>query len=189
MCRPNNNQWQLYPMGTQGKIYGCIYFLCNIAITDLSEAYRNFYGKFNSIMSVLGKRSNEMVALCLLKTYCLPTLMYGVRSLTDNNLYKVNVAWNNCVRRIFSCCWRESTRPLQFFCNTLPISFLLDQRKLIFWYRMHCVDNPNLYALSRLHQNRFIAIGCKYEIIDLLSNSYVYVKEAVWRVFAGTVTL
>jgi len=57
------------------------------------------------------------------------------------------------------------------------------------WYRMHCVDNPNLYALSRLHQNRFIAIGCKYEIIDLLSNSYVYVKEAVWRVFAGTVTL
>jgi len=43
-------------------------------------------------------------------------------------------------------------------------------------------------VLSRLHQNRFIAIGCKYEI-DFLSNNYVCVKEAVWRVFAGTVTL
>jgi len=66
----NNNQWQLYPMGTQGKITGCIFF----AVTDLSEACRNFYGEFNSITSVLGKCSNEMVALHLPKTYCLPTL-------------------------------------------------------------------------------------------------------------------
>jgi len=111
--------------------------------------------------------------------------MYGceVWSLTDNSLHKVvNVAWNNCFRRIFSCCWRESTR-------TLPISCLLDKRRLIFWYRMLRSDNPILYALSRLHQNKFNTIGCKYGI-DLLSNSYVYVKEAdVWWVFAGTVTL
>jgi len=53
---------------------------------------------------------------------------------------------------------------------------------------MHCSNNPILYALSRLHQNRFVAIGCKYGI-DLLTNSCVYVKEAVWRVFAGNVTL
>jgi len=84
-------------------------FLCNTAITDLSEVCRNFYGKFNSMMSVLGKCSNEMVALHLLKTFCLPTLMYGcgVWSLTNNSLHKVNVAWNNCFRQIFSCCWRE----------------------------------------------------------------------------------
>jgi len=41
---------------------------------------------------------------------------------------------------------------------------------------------------SRLHENRFIAIGCKYGI-DLLTNSCAYAKEAVWRVFAETVTL
>ena len=174
-------------MGAQGKI-SRYNFLCNTAITDLSEVCRNFCGKFNSIMSVLGKCYNEMVALHLLETDCLPTLMYGceVWSLTNNSVRKVNIAWNNCFRRIFSCFWRQSTRPLQFFCNTLPISFLVDQRKLIFWYRMHC-SNPILYALSRLHQNRFIAIGCKYGI-ELLTNSCVYVKEAVWRVFAGTVT-
>jgi len=48
---------------------------------------------------------------------------------------------------------------------------------------MHCSHNPILYALSRLHQNRFIAIGCKYGI-DLLTNSCVYAKEVAWRVFA-----
>ena len=160
-----------------------------------SYAYYTYFIVQNSIriirtVELLLAVDNEMVALHLLKTYCLPTLMYGceVWSLTNNNLYKVNVAWNNCFRRIFSCCWRESTRPLQLFCNTLPISFLVDQRKLIFWYRMHCSNNPILYALTRLHQNRFIAIGCKYGIY-LLTNSCVYVKEAVWRVFAGTVTL
>ena len=90
-----------------------IIFLCNTAITDLSEVCRNFCGKFNSIMYVLGKCSNEMAALHLLKTYCLPTVMYGceVWSVTNNSLHKVNVVWNNCFRRIFSCCWRESTRP------------------------------------------------------------------------------
>ena len=95
MC--NNNQWQLYPMGTQGKISRYNFSVYNIAITDLSEVCRNFYGKFNSIMSVLGKCSNEMVALHLLKTYCLPTKMYGceVWSLTNNSLHKVSVAWNN----------------------------------------------------------------------------------------------
>jgi len=35
-------------------------------------------------------------------------------------LHKLNTAWNNSFRRIFSCCWRESTRPLQFFCKSLP---------------------------------------------------------------------
>jgi len=53
---------------------------------------------------------------------------------------------------------------------------------------MLCSDNQILYALFRLHQNRFIAVGYKYGI-DLFSYSYVCVEKAVWRVFAGTVTL
>ena len=50
--------------------------------------------------------------------------MYGCEVWsTDNSLHKVNVAWNNCFRRIFSWCWRESTRPLQFFCNTASLTY------------------------------------------------------------------
>ena len=109
--------------------YNFSVYLCNTAITDLSEISME-----SSTVSlyVLGKCSNEMVALHLLKTYCLPTLMYGceVRSLTNISLHKVNVAWNNCFRRIFSCCWRESTRPLQFFCN---ISLLPDSQYSSWW--------------------------------------------------------
>jgi len=117
--------------------------------------------------------------LHLLKTYCLPTLIYSCEVcmvITDNSLHKVNVAWNNCFRRIFSCCWRESTRPLQFFCNILPISFLLDQRRLIFG--TECTVQIIQYCISCLDCTRTDSLlGCKY-CIDVLTNrpSYVYVR-------------
>ena len=52
------------------------------------------------ITSVLGKQSNEMSAVHLLKTYGLPTLMYGCEAwtLTDSSLHILNIAWNNCFR-------------------------------------------------------------------------------------------
>ena len=75
-----------------------------------------------------------MAAVHLTKTYCLPTLMYGCETwtLTDNSLHTISVAWNNCFRRIFKCCRRESTKPLQFFCKKMSIAHLVNQRKMIF---------------------------------------------------------
>ena len=34
----------------------------------------------------------------------------------------MNVAWNACFRRIFGGFYRESVKPLQFFCGVLPVS-------------------------------------------------------------------
>jgi len=124
MCQCHTCNW----------LYLGVHFCCNTGITDLSDICRKFYGQFNIILSVLGKCSNEMAAVHLIKTYCLPTLMYGCETwtLTDNSLHTISVAWNNCFRRIFKCCWRESTKPLQFFCKTMSIAHLIDQQKMIF---------------------------------------------------------
>ena len=102
-----------------------VYFLVDTGLTDVTDIIRKFYGKFNSIMSVLGKGSNELTALHLINAYCLPSLLYGceVWNLTDNSLHKLSVAWNNCFRNIFSCCWRESVKPLQYYCHTLPVAY------------------------------------------------------------------
>ena len=82
-----------------------VYIESNTGLTELPDACRKFYGQFNSIMSVLGKGENEMAAIHLIKTYCLPTLMYGceVWSISDNSLHTISVAWNNCFRRVFKC--------------------------------------------------------------------------------------
>ena len=49
------------------------------------------------------------------KVYCLPALMYGCESwhLQNKEQNRISVAWNNCFRSIFNCCWRESVNPLQ----------------------------------------------------------------------------
>jgi len=49
----------------------------NTCITDLSAVVCKFYGQFNNILSVLGGNTNEMSTLHIVKTYCIPTLMYG----------------------------------------------------------------------------------------------------------------
>jgi len=90
----------------------------------MSETIRKFYSQFNNIMSALGKRSREPNATHLMKTYCLPILTYSIENAVfcDNMKYKMQVIWNNSFRHIFSCCWRESVKPLQYFCNILPLS-------------------------------------------------------------------
>ena len=102
-----------------------------------------FYGSFNNILNVLGHNRNEILAVHLVKTYCLPAAVYGgeVWSPTSSALKSLSVAWNNAFRRIFNTCWRESPRSLQFYCVCLPIAFLLDQRRLLFWKKMSISNN------------------------------------------------
>ena len=52
----------------------------------------------------------------------------------DNSLHTISFAWNNSA--YFKCCWRESTKPLQFFCKTMSIAYLIDQRKMIVWQKL-----------------------------------------------------
>ena len=56
--------------------------------------------------------------------------------LTRSDYHRLNVAWNNSFRRIFGCCWRESVACLQFYCHTLPMAYMIDQRKILFWKKV-----------------------------------------------------
>ena len=50
-------------------------FLSGTFRIDVSCAIGKFYGNFNNILSVMGNNRNEMAAVHLTKTYCLPTLL------------------------------------------------------------------------------------------------------------------
>ena len=64
-----------------------------------------------------------MVAVHLMQSYCLSSLLYACEtwSLTNNSAHSANVALNNSFRRIFNCCCRESPKLLLYYCRTLPI--------------------------------------------------------------------
>jgi len=127
-----------------------LYCLCNAGMLDTTEALRKLYGSFNNIMSVLGKHRNEMTAVYLAKSYCLPSLTYGceVWNIGQSALHKVNVAWNACCRRIFCGFYRESVKPLQYFCGVLPVSYFVHRRKLLFRKSLFLSENAILASLS-----------------------------------------
>ena len=165
-----------------------LYFQCSSGKNDWSHHIRRFYGQFNNIMMVLGRGAHEITGVHLLKTYCLPTLMYASENsnLDDHDKRKINVIWNNCFRHIFGCCWRDSVKPLQYFCHTLPLSYLLDQSKLLLWKKMHVSGNILLHTLSRLVKHRFIALGDVYGVKSW-DQAAIDIKTAVWHTFARNV--
>ena len=61
---------------------------------------------------------------------------------------------------IFDCCWRDSVKPLQFCCKSLPVSCPIDERQLIFLNKLQHTDNPILRTL-------FLLPTMKYEILGL----------------------
>ena len=115
------------------KYLGLFFTACNCE-TDLTNTIGKYYGKLNNILSVLGNRRDETCAVHdLTNTYCLPTLLYAseswsVRTTVIRNL---NVVWNNLFRRIFNCCWSESASQLLYFSQVLPVSYQIEQKKII----------------------------------------------------------
>ena len=68
-----------------GAISGVVLLKC----MDTAYAVGKFYSALNNVLNVLGKqrKRNEMLAVHLVKTYCIPTLLYGceVCSLSGEN--------------------------------------------------------------------------------------------------------
>ena len=46
------------------------------------------------------------------------------------------------------------------------MSYLIDQRRLLFWQKIHYSNNVVLRTLSALKNNMFVAIGSKYDVIS-----------------------
>jgi hypothetical protein len=164
-----------------------VYFLTDTCRIDTNIAIGRFYGNFNNILSVLGNNRNEMSAVHLMKTYCLPTLLYACEIWSSNlvDFHKLNVVWNNCFRKIFNCCWRENVFSLLFYTNTLSLSYLIDERKLLFLNKLHCSNNTLLCILARNAHVDYMSLASKYNICSYVPK-YI-VKNCIWRSFCDSI--
>jgi len=87
--------------------------------TDISKQKGKFFSHLNSILSVTGSGRYEMSSVKLINSHCLPMPLYGceVWCIKSTENYKLNIIRNNVYRKIFNCCWRESVRPLLYYCK------------------------------------------------------------------------
>jgi len=101
----------------------------------------------------------------------------------------VDVSWNNAFRKIFNACWRESVKPLQFYCSCLPASVLVHQCRILFWLKMVRSDNVILHTLAECSRDSVVALLDKYRPIDshcepsMLSSCVV--KRWFWLYFSN----
>jgi hypothetical protein len=169
------------------KYLGCN-FVCRTGLINPKQAVGKFYGSANNIMSVLGKNRNEMMAVHLVNAYCLPTLFYGceVWSLNTSDMQTVKVAWNNAFRRIFNACWRESVKPLLFYCNTMSAEYIIDQRKITFFKRLLRSNNNIVSVLLSIASNDINALCAKYGIV-FKCNSISCIKNRIWKRFTDNI--
>ena len=107
-----------------------------------------YWGWFSQFLAC----PHELVSLHLIKSYCLPRLLYGCEGISFSvlQLHELNIIWNNAFRSIFNCCWREFVKPLQFYCNTVPLSYMIDERKLLFYRNISHSKNLILKILMCL---------------------------------------
>jgi len=163
------------------KYLGC-FFNSNSCKIDFNNSVRKYYGCFNNILSVLGKGKNEMIALHLVKCYSVPMLTYSCQiwNLSLSEYKTLNVIWNNTFRKIFNCCWKESTASLQFYCNCLSMSHMIDQQSILFYKRIMRSSNVILRTLFRFKQGDICALLAKYRIPSLSLPVHV-LKNYIWN--------
>jgi len=98
------------------------------------------------------------------------------------NKDRLNVMWNNSIRRIFGCCWRESVTCLLFYCQTLLISYLIDQRIILFWKKTLICDNNVIRTLGGINRCSIGLTLSKYHIPSINFSAHV-IKDRMWTHF------
>jgi len=139
-------------------------------------------------MAVLGTYNNEMAAVHLTNSYCVPSLLYAceIWSLSNSSAHSVRVALNNLFRRIFNCCWRENPKSLLFYCGTLPALYTVDQRRILFYQKLKQHGSILIRTIDKLCQHDILSVATKYGI-NRLENSVSSIMESIWQTFAASV--
>ena len=67
------------------------------------------------------------------------------------------------------------------------MSYLIDQRRMLFWQKMMLSDNIVLFTLSRLIMNQFMAVGNRYGITSFSIAPHA-IRVKIWDSFASSLT-
>ena len=110
-----------------------------------------FRSAANTVLNIQRKPS-EIVLMKLLYSSCVPTMTYACEAVgyTTKQINSLNVALNNCIRRIFSYNRWESVRYLGLSMGYPSYTDILNRRHTNFMENIPLVGNSTLLSLSNL---------------------------------------
>ena len=77
-------------------------------------------------------------------------------------------------------CWRDSTAGLQFYCNCLSTTHIIDQQSILFYKRILHSSNVILHTLFHFKQSDICSLLAKYRIPSLSLPVHVQ-KNYIWN--------
>ena len=112
-----------------------------------------FRSSANTVLNV-HNRPSENVSMKLLYSICVPTMMYAceVANLNSRQIQTMNVALNDCIRRIFTYNRWESVRFLRLSMGYPSVTDICFHRREVFFKNVPLTRNPTLIAITKLNQ-------------------------------------
>jgi len=155
---------------------------------SLQNKHLKFFRAFNAILARTGGRSSDIVVLHLTRSFCLPVLLYGLESVSDNSVLRsVHFCWPRILLRVFKVSSVDNSVLVCYYAGIFPPAFAVDLRKLRYYSqlcRLH-LDSPNanitwhcMHASnSHFVQLLFVSYSVYFDIAD---QTLVW---AVWNQF------
>lgn len=102
------------------------------SLVNVDHNCRKFFGAAYGVLQRCASLS-ELILCEIIVRKCLPILLYGLECIVLNSAqrHKLNVAFNNVMRRIFKVSRRTSVRNLLYYVGIKPVKILLDERRCL----------------------------------------------------------
>jgi hypothetical protein len=169
----------------QTKYLGLTFFASNRLTIDLKNCTSKFYRAFNSIYSKSYK-SNENVIVSLVKSFCLPTLLYGLEAvdLTKTDIRKLETPIIRAFAKIFKSYDSSMIQWCMYYFNFMTAENEIIFRKLKFLHKLQklninlCIDaltdniKKDIADIENLnnidHNDSFVLIKAKLNTLPLI---------------------
>ena len=174
---------QPLPWVTKIKFLGITIISNNLFTCDWHESRSNFYRASNKIFSNLGANPPIDVTIKLIKTKCLPILMYGMSAvaISAKELSKLTFAYNSILWKLFGIKSKDEFRFVQHYCNYLDLSHLLNYHRFCFLNKLY--SNGSLRFMKKIDEPDSLDLSNLSRLYNLHpSDSNNAVKGKIWSV-------
>jgi len=158
---------QAVPWTDRLRYLGVSFTCSNTLDVDVSPVRRNLYAACNSIIA-RSRGTSEPVRVQLVKSYCLPLLVYciGALRLKRSAVHQLSVCWNDAFRKIFNYKRYESVKLLQVEFGTMDFNHLYDLHRWNFLQSLcsRCAEWSNFVKMMDME------FHCCRDLMDFYMN-------------------
>ena len=148
-------------------------------LIDLKPARTKFYRAFNSLYSKISK-ANEFLITSLLKTFCVPVILYGLEavSLNNSNLRALDTPLYNAMAKIFKSFDHNILNWCMFYTDVLPLRLSYFKNKINFLSKMHETENNVIiYLFDQFGREELNIICNNFNINRNYCNKFVMTEH------------